>query len=116
MHGDEGDQGTWTFHKTELLGLMSMGGVAPVATPELLGPRNPGQAGVAPSAAKAAAAAMILSNASSFISQKQRLNATLDRRLGPGNVFVSILLSNQGIAELSTTWNQFATGPCDPDE
>jgi hypothetical protein len=90
MHGEDGDQGTGTFHKTELVGLMSMGGVAPAATPELLGPRNPGHAGVAPSAANAATATMTLSNASSFISQQQILSATLNRRLRPGNALISI--------------------------
>ena len=47
MHGDDGDQGTWIFHKTEFVGLILMGGVASLATPELFGPRNAGQAGVA---------------------------------------------------------------------
>jgi hypothetical protein len=64
MHGEDGDQGTWTFHKTELVGLISMGGVASSATPELLGPRNAGQlGGVEPPAAQAVAATIRLSNA-----------------------------------------------------
>jgi len=44
MHGDDGDQGTWIFHKIELLGPILIGGVASVETPELFGPRKPGQA------------------------------------------------------------------------
>jgi hypothetical protein len=43
MQGEDGDQGTWIFHKTELVGLILTGGVASDATPELFGPRNAGQ-------------------------------------------------------------------------
>src|SRR5579863_7524823 len=71
MHGEDGDQGTCTFHKTEFEGPISMGGLASAATPELLGPRNPGQAGVAPVAAKAVAARMTLRKTSGFIGQQQ---------------------------------------------
>src|SRR5580692_8062964 len=87
MHGDDGDQGTCTFHNTELLGLMSVGGVPPSPTPELLGPRNAGQAGVAALAARVAVATRRLKNALSFISQRLCPDASLDRRLKPGNVF-----------------------------
>jgi hypothetical protein len=47
MHGDDGDQGTWIFHKTEFVGPILTGGAPSVATPELFGPRNAGHAAVA---------------------------------------------------------------------
>jgi hypothetical protein len=46
MHGEEGDQGTASFHSTELDGPILVGGVASWATPELFGPRNEGQTGI----------------------------------------------------------------------
>jgi len=48
MHGEEGDQGTGIFHKTEFVGPIWTGGLASEDTPEQFGPRNIGQAGVAP--------------------------------------------------------------------
>src|ERR1700722_1139919 len=87
MHGDDGDQGTWTFHKTELDGLTSVGGVPPSPTPELLGPRKAGHAGVAPLAAKAAVAKRRLRNGLGFISQKQCPRTIVALSLRPGNVF-----------------------------
>ena len=45
MQGEEGDQGTSSFHSTELEGPILIGGVASATTPELLGPRKPGQGG-----------------------------------------------------------------------
>ena len=41
--GDEGDHGTDTFHKTPSLVPILVGGVQCAPTPELFGPRNPGQ-------------------------------------------------------------------------
>jgi hypothetical protein len=46
MQGDDGDQGTSLFHMTEFVGLILTGGVASIATPELFGPRKPGQVAV----------------------------------------------------------------------
>jgi hypothetical protein len=43
MQGEDTDHGTATFHNTELVGPISTGGEAWVATPELFGPRNAGQ-------------------------------------------------------------------------
>jgi hypothetical protein len=69
MHGEDGDQGTWTFHKTEFVGLTLMGGAPPSATPELFGPRKAGQDGVTALAVKEAAAKKTLSKEIGFISQ-----------------------------------------------
>ena len=52
--GEEGDQGTWIFHTTPLVGPMLTGGVASRLTPEPFGPRNADQAGVAACPAAAA--------------------------------------------------------------
>jgi hypothetical protein len=46
MQGEDGDQVMSSFHKTELEGPILIGGVPSRATPEQLGPRNVGQAGV----------------------------------------------------------------------
>jgi hypothetical protein len=67
MHGDDGDHGTWTFHATEFVGPTSIGGLASVDTPELFDPRNPGQAGVAPSVNQHPAANIKQNNVSFFI-------------------------------------------------
>ena len=40
--GDEGDQGTDTFHRTASLVPIFVGGLQWAPTPELFGPRNPG--------------------------------------------------------------------------
>ena len=70
MHGDDGDHGTGIFHKTELVGLILTGGVASVVTPELFGPRNPGQAAVAACAAPAADPTIKQKNAAFLMGQR----------------------------------------------
>jgi hypothetical protein len=67
MHGEDGDQGTWAFHNTEFVGLIFTGGVASAATPELFGPRNPGQTGVAAGTAETTPATIKQNNTSDFI-------------------------------------------------
>jgi hypothetical protein len=47
-HGEDGENGIGTFHKTELVGLILMGGVASGETPEQLAPRKAGQVAVSP--------------------------------------------------------------------
>jgi hypothetical protein len=43
MHGEDGENGKDTFHNTELVGLILIGGFASAETPEQLTPRKPGQ-------------------------------------------------------------------------
>ena len=58
MHGEETDQGTGIFHRTEFVGLILTGGLACVETPELFGPRNAGHVGVTPRAMEPALVAI----------------------------------------------------------
>ena len=63
-----------------------MGGLASVETPELFGPRNAGQAGVAPPATEAAATANKQKSATDFISQKSDARLTLKQGLALDNL------------------------------
>jgi len=84
--GEEGDQGTWIFHTTPLVGPMLTGGVASRLTPELFGPRNAGQAGVAACPPAAEVTISRQSNKWSFMVQPWINASTVVPELKLGNI------------------------------
>src|ERR1051326_4349735 len=73
MHGEETDQGTGIFHRTEFVGLILIGGLDWVETPELFGPRNAGQITVSPRAKEVAPPASKQINMDGFMRKLESL-------------------------------------------
>src|SRR5690348_13079657 len=85
MQGDEGDQGTWIFHSTELVGLILTGGTASVPTPEQLGPRKAGQVGTAARVVPHTKVAAITQRTTWFLIIYGRVRRTLRQGTDPDN-------------------------------